>query len=116
VTAFTKARRLRKKNEYSVVFQNAKKFETPEFLFLYRENDIGFARLGLAISKKKIALACERNKIKRLLRETFRVSVLPAVDIIVLVRRKSKNPSTLYFRLNRVWGDITRLYKPSSPS
>lgn len=84
---FPQSRRLLKKTEYDHVFHQAKKMVSPHFIFLYRDNVIGHARLGLALSKKNIAKAHDRTRIKRLIRETFRVKQqLPAVDVIVLAK------------------------------
>lgn len=46
------------------------------------------ARLGLAISKKRARKAVARNRLKRLVRESFRrhAAALPALDIVVLAR------------------------------
>ena len=69
------------------MFQQANKLVTEYFTILYRNNDIMHARLGLALSKKNIAKSHDRNRVKRVLRETFRVQHnLPAVDIIVLAK------------------------------
>ena len=59
------------------------------FLMLARSNDSKQARLGLVIGKKNIRLAVDRNRVKRIARETFRrhQSNLPALDIIVIARR-----------------------------
>lgn len=87
MNSFDKTRRLINKSDYDHVFNQAQKVVTPHFIMLYRENTIGFARLGLALSKRMIAKAHDRNRVKRLLRETFRViPQLPAIDIIVLAR------------------------------
>lgn len=83
---FDKSRRLLKKSDYDFVFDQAKKLVSTEFIFLYRDNTLGHARLGLAISKKKMSKAHDRNRAKRLLRESFRVRCLPSVDIVVLAR------------------------------
>ena len=57
----------------------------------YRDNDLGHARLGLAISKRVSKRAVERNRIKRLLRESFRRvrHQLPAVDLMVMAREQA---------------------------
>ena len=57
----------------------------------YRDNDLGHARLGLAISKRVSKRAVERNRIKRLLRESFRRvrHQLPAVDMMVMAREQA---------------------------
>lgn len=46
-------------------------------------------RLGLVIAKKNIKLAVGRNRVKRLIRESFRSRQhqLPAIDAIVLARK-----------------------------
>jgi len=46
------------------------------------------ARLGLAVPKRQIKTAIARNRIKRLIRESFRYNQtrLAGLDIVVLVR------------------------------
>ena len=59
-------------------------------MLLYRPQDppAESARLGLAISRKHARRAVERNRLKRMAREAFRIrrQTLPPVDIIVLSR------------------------------
>ena len=57
----------------------------------YRVNELGHARLGLAISKRVSKRAVERNRIKRLLRESFRRvrHQLPPVDLMVMAREQA---------------------------
>tara|TARA_Y100000588_G_C14230948_1_gene915266 strand:+ start:1410 stop:1754 length:345 start_codon:yes stop_codon:yes gene_type:complete len=110
---FDKSKRLIKKYEYNHVFNQAGKLVTPEFIFLYRQNDLGRARLGMAISKKHIAKAHDRNRLKRLLRESFRVQSLPAVDIVVLARHHTKKSETHHIKANtgKAWEKLTTLCK-----
>jgi ribonuclease P protein component len=112
VFAFKKAQRLLTKKEYDHVFEQAKKIVTSEFIVLFRENNIGYARLGLALSKKMIAKAHDRNRIKRLLRESFRQKELPAVDMIFLARHgvaKQAN-SNINTRLSKTWEKLTACF------
>lgn len=57
----------------------------------YRDNGLGHARLGLAISKRVSKRAVERNRIKRLLRESFRRvrHQFPSVDLMVMAREQA---------------------------
>ena len=83
---FDKTRRLLNKKDYDHVFCQAKKAVTDELIILHRTNCLGYARIGLALSKKMIAKANQRNRVKRIVRESFRLHKLPAIDIIVLAR------------------------------
>ena len=109
MNGFSQSRRLLKKSDYDGVFQDAKKLASPHFIFLYRTNTLGHARLGLALSKKNIAKAHDRSRMKRLLRETFRVAHhLAAVDIVVLAKpgvAKVENAS-LIDGLQRIWSKL----------
>lgn len=109
---FTKTRRLLKKQEYDYVFEKAKKTTSENFTFLYRDNKIGQARLGLVLSKKIIAKAHDRNRVKRMIRESFRQKAdLPALDIIVLAKPTIKHASnaTLFDNLELTWNKISLL-------
>ena len=106
---FPQSRRLLKKSDYDEVFRDAKKISNPHFIFLYCNNTIGHARLGLALSKKNIAKAHNRSRIKRLIRETFRVAHdVCAIDIVVLAKpgvSKVGNP-ILIDGLQRIWSKL----------
>ncbi|MBD8881667.1 ribonuclease P protein component [Rhodanobacter sp. 7MK24] len=61
------------------------------FHLRYRPNGLPHARLGLAISKRASKLAVDRNRLKRLLRESFRNirDRLPPVDVVVMAREQA---------------------------
>lgn len=105
---FDKTQRLLKKGDYDNVFNQAKKLVTSDFIVLYRNNTVGHARLGLALSKKAIAKAHDRNRVKRMLRETFRMRHLPAVDIVVLAKHGVANVqnSIMIAKLGKVWDKL----------
>ncbi|MBU0500690.1 MAG: ribonuclease P protein component [Gammaproteobacteria bacterium] len=83
---FSRQHRLLTKEDYSYVFEKAHKNKDRYFTLLWRPSAKGSARVGLAISKKHIKRAVDRNLIKRLIRESFRKRrcKLPAIDIVVL--------------------------------
>ncbi|GAB6067082.1 hypothetical protein JCM13664_04000 [Methylothermus subterraneus] len=80
---------------------------------LARPNDRGYARLGLAVPKRKLKKAVERNRIKRLVRESFRLnqSNLPAVDIVVLAKSAAATAerSVLWQSLAEHWRRLSAL-------
>jgi len=69
-------------------------------------------RLGLVIAKKNIRLAVQRNRLKRLIRETFRLKQeeLAGLDIIVLARRgmDEQDNQQLIKQLNQQWQRIIK--------
>jgi ribonuclease P protein component len=105
---FNKSCRLRTKADYARVFEKAKKIVTDEFVVLYRSNTMNHARLGLAISKKMIAKAHDRNRVKRILREAFRQASLPSIDIIFMARSglETKNHFTIHTTLGHIWNKV----------
>lgn len=48
-----------------------------------RGNDVGVARLGMIVAKKVLRRAVDRNRAKRVVRESFRRQSLEAVDVVV---------------------------------
>ena len=73
---------------YQNVFSKAERFGNYSFTVLARKNELGHPRLGLAVSKKCAKRAVDRNRIKRLFRESFRINQhkLPSVDIIAMCK------------------------------
>ena len=85
---FTAESRLADAASYSRIFKKAQRSRDKMFTVLYRVNEENEARLGLAIAKKHCRLATGRNRIKRVVRESFRQhkAELAGLDIVVLNR------------------------------
>ncbi|QMT61900.1 ribonuclease P protein component [Legionella sp. PC997] len=111
--AFKKTQRLLTKYDYNHVFEQAEKIVTSEFIVLFRENNLGYARLGLALSKKVIAKAHDRNRIKRLLRESFRQKELPAFDVVFLARQgvAKQTNAIINARMSKTWKKLISCYE-----
>lgn len=108
---FTKHQRLLCAKDYSPVFAKADfKVSNKTLLILARQNDLGISRLGLVVSKKNIRHAVQRNRVKRVTRESFRLlqHSIPAIDIVVLARRGLGELSNaeLHAELNRLWNSL----------
>ncbi len=65
--------RLRKTWEYRLVGKMGCKFYTPHFVLLVLDNNKEKARLGVTVSRR-VGNAVKRNKVKRLIREFFRIN------------------------------------------
>lgn len=77
------------------------------FTLIANANELEHPRLGLAISRKAADRAVDRNRIKRIVRESFRnnASTMSALDIVVRatpVARKQPN-ELLSRKLNDLW-------------
>ena len=80
--------RLLSKADYQRVFDQATKSSDRYFTVLARSNELNGPRLGLAIAKKSLKHAVQRNRVKRLSREAVRLNQisLAGVDFIVMAR------------------------------
>lgn len=83
--------RLRRPGEFAALRTSSGRAGGRCFHLRYRSNELGHARLGLAISKRVSKRAVERNRIKRLLRESFRRirHQLPTIDLMVMAREQA---------------------------
>ncbi len=71
--AFPKASRLRLKKEFEAVFSAGNKTATRDLVAWHSENPDGLKKIGLMVSRKTGG-AVRRNRLKRLLREAFRLT------------------------------------------
>ena len=109
---FPRASRLTDKPQFDVVHRQGQRFSDPLFLVITRSNEVGRARLGLAVGIKAAGNAVHRNRIKRLVRESFRhrLQELPAVDVVINARAaaaKAGNPD-IRASLATHWDRIVR--------
>ena len=121
--AFTKSMRLLNSKDFQTVFDDAPlRTSHQHFLFLARINSLDSPRLGLVIAKKHIRHAVDRNRMKRLIRETFRAKQqqLAGIDVIVLARKGMNDVTNtvLIEQLNKQWQGLIRKFQKakSEPS
>ena len=83
--SFGRPARLLKPAEFEQVFAENERARTDTLLVMARPNALGQARLGMVIAKRLLPRAVDRNRIKRCVRETFRLQrqKLPACDFVV---------------------------------
>ncbi|SFR56521.1 ribonuclease P protein component [Thiomicrospira sp. ALE5] len=86
---FPKTLRLLTPKQYKQAFEQAQKFANRHWTLIVKANQQPIPRLGLAISKKQLARAVWRNRIKRVAREAFRQHKIDlcGYDIVVLGRK-----------------------------
>ncbi|HEV7716232.1 MAG TPA: ribonuclease P protein component [Steroidobacteraceae bacterium] len=111
-------RRLRRKPDFEAVHARGRRMGNGLFAVTARINDQGAARLGLAVASKTAGGSVKRNRIRRVIRESFRLHQheLPAVDIVVSARARAKDApnSELRAGIEELWSKV-RAQCGSSP-
>lgn len=107
---FPRESRLLTPKNFSFVFEQAIPAVSPYITVLARTNTQASARLGITVPKKKVRNAVDRNKIKRIIRESFRLQrhKLPNVDIIVIAKSgiADMDNHALTVQLEKLWRKI----------
>jgi ribonuclease P protein component len=77
--------RLTDKPQFDRVYREGQRVSDALFTVVARANDVGHARLGLSVGIRAAGCAVNRNRVKRVVRERFRLSQqeLPPVDLVV---------------------------------
>lgn len=110
--SYPRESRLLTPRHFSTVFEKAIPAVTPTITLLARHNELGHPRLGVTIPKKKVKLAVNRNRIKRCIRESFRLTAhkLPNIDIIVIGKHgiNDLDNTELFIHLEKLWRRISK--------
>ena len=122
--SFSPSVRIRCAADYKCVFDGALfKVHQPHFLFLAKNSEQHSSRLGIVVAKKKVRRAHERNRVKRLARESFRLhqQQLDLLDIVVMpkVGIEAIPNAELQQQLQFAWQKLQRLankHKKIAPS
>ncbi|MGB7550654.1 MAG: ribonuclease P protein component [Chromatiaceae bacterium] len=111
-TSFPRLARLLTPSDYRLVLSNPKRSADSFFTVLVANTEGDLARLGLAISKKCAKAAVERNRLKRIVRESFRThrDILAPFDFVVMCRPRAvkANNAVLTASLLRHWNIVNQ--------
>ena len=93
---YSREQRLTRKEDIDLAYKTGKRVVRGRVRFFFRSNDLGVSRLAISVPNK-IGGAVERNRWKRLFRESFRLhpEIGPGLDILVVPLRppgKTKRP------------------------
>ncbi len=89
--AFPKKCHLRKSSDFQRVRHGGKSRHTGHFIIVVLERSNSLTRLGLTVSRK-VGGAVQRNRVKRLIREFFRIhlnSLPKGIDISIIAKKNA---------------------------
>ena len=106
--SFNKASRILKRSEYIALSRSGKKVHSRYFLALYKKGSTPRNRIGITVSKK-VGNAVVRNRIKRYVREFYRLnreSIQGVWDINVIAKKQVASHN-----FKTVCSDLETLFK-----
>lgn len=93
--------------QFSVVFNHRKSVYGKYFNIHVVGNEFDHPRMGLTVSKRVSKRAVQRNRIKRQIRESFRLHLvnLPAIDLVVATKIGCAEQANQVLRveLDKLW-------------
>ncbi len=110
--SFPRRLRLTRARDFQQVFKNNFRRGDACMTILVGKITGKHPRLGFAIARKQVPSAVNRNRLKRLFRESFRRNQhrLPARDMVIMVKREilSNGTAQLRNRLDQHWNSIIK--------
>ncbi|TXH68897.1 MAG: ribonuclease P protein component [Thiothrix sp.] len=116
VAAYPRTCRLTRPSEFQRVFERGlhRRVQVRGLFARVRESSSAEPRLGFALSKRSLKHAVERNRVKRLVRESFRLhrTQLPKLDIVIITQSEvaQLDNAAILQQLEILWEQLSRLY------
>jgi ribonuclease P protein component len=104
--------RRRSKLQFDAIYAGGRRVDDRFFSLRVKPNGLAHPRIGLAVAVKTAGSAVARNRLRRQIRESFRLAQfdLPAVDIVVAAKfsaREAPAP-TLRASLATLWQRVAK--------
>lgn len=92
-----RTRRLLNRQQFDTTMKEGKRIRDEYFTVYARHNGLSHGRMGMTVARKVSAAAVGRNRIRRQIRESFRLNqhALAGLDIVVMANARaarSENP------------------------
>ncbi|MFC3152691.1 ribonuclease P protein component [Litoribrevibacter euphylliae] len=119
--SYPKQLRLLTARDYNQVFNHSQfKVSGPLGLFIASPNQHSHPRLGFVIAKKKVKLAVDRNRVKRVMRDCYRLNQdkLPGIDIVFIARPGLGNKDNIAISkfCKYAWHKLSEQHKKAAKS
>ncbi|MEZ5460404.1 MAG: ribonuclease P protein component [Dokdonella sp.] len=110
--------RLLKPGDFAALKGKSRRISVRHFLAEFSPNDLPTCRMGQAVSRRVSRRAVDRNRIKRLVRESYRHvrAQLPSVDILLIARSSAVQTPSAELRddLSLLWKKLLTLKAAAS--
>lgn len=105
---FRRPLRLRRARDFARVYREGSRARGPSLTVALVPNGLEHPRLGLSVGKRCWKRAVRRNRVRRVFREAFRLSVpeLPAVDLVMIGSTPGLEPE-----LARIQSELVQLVR-----
>lgn len=117
-TTFRPHERIKNSADFRRAFDRRKSVSNGALIIYGVENGLDYPRLGISVSRKKVRRATARNRIKRMIREAFRLQkaeLAPGMDLIVLPRGGELTFAEAQESMASLGRDLARRLKLSPP-
>jgi ribonuclease P protein component len=102
--------RLRSKPQFDAIYASGRRLDDRFFGLRVKANGLTHPRIGLAVAVKTAGSAVTRNRLRRLVRESFRLAQheLPPVDVVVAAKFPAVEApaATLRASLATLWNRV----------
>jgi ribonuclease P protein component len=109
---FSAERRLRRKVDFDTTYQQGRRYGDALLSMTVRSNSHGGPRLGLAIAARTVGNAVARNRLRRIIRDTFRLAQhgLPAAYFVIGARAgvRGAEPARIRASLAALFAKVVR--------
>lgn len=103
---------IKRRYEFKILFSKGKIYFARNITMYILKNKFDYNRLGIAIGKKS-GIAVQRNKVKRLIRENYKISednIKLGYNILISVNKKSEIKNVGFYDIKK---DLQYLLKKS---
>lgn len=108
--SFQRSQVLRTGAQFQGIYRQGRRFGNELLTAAVSANPTGTPRLGLSIAARTVGNAVARNRLRRVIRESFRLHQLelPAVDIVIGARNAARAAAADAVRasLSKLWQQI----------